>query len=220
MSTQTEEKFRLGASHTIGSYILPGEIIDTIHRQADRKIKLTVAPCNEITKAIKEKRLDLGFIEFPVFDDSLVCREWMDDELVVCSKKKLPNSLAKNDLNRCRLVSSERGSFSRAFIENFLEEQGLFYDDFDSISEIDNPTAIIQSIKWSKPNAPITAVAIVSKTAIEYELKYNHLYESYINNTPIVRKFYILYREDSEYIDTIKNICKTLLSRNISTCIN
>ena len=211
MSTQTEDKFRLGASHTIGSYILPGEIIDTIHQKADRKIKLTVAPCNEIVKAIKEKRLDLGFIESPIFDNSLVYREWMDDELVICSKKKLPNSLNKDDLNRHRLVSSERGSFSRAFIEDFFEEEGLFYSDFDSISEVDNPTAIIQSIKWSKPNAPITAVAIVSKIAIEYELKYDHLYKSSINNTPIVRKLYILYREDSEYIDIIKDICEELL---------
>ena len=214
MSTQTEDKFRLGASDTIGSYILPGEIIDTIHQKADRKIKLTVAPCNEIVKAIKEKRLDLGFIESPVFDDSLVYREWMDDELVICSKKKLPNSLGKDDLNRCRLVSRERGSFSRAFIEDFLEEQGLFYTNFDSISEVDNPTAIIQSIKWSKPSAPITAVAIVSKIAIEYELKYDHLYESSINNTPIIRKFYILYREDSEYIDSIKDICEALKPLN------
>lgn len=214
MSTQTEDKFRLGASHTIGSYILPGEIIDTIHQKADRKIKLTVAPCNEIVKAIKEKRLDVGFIESPVFDNSLVYREWMNDELVICSKKRLPNSLGKDDLNRCRLVSSERGSFSRAFIEDFFEEQGLFYDDFDSISEVDNPTAIIQSIKWSRPSAPITAVAVVSKIAIEYELKYNHLYESSINNTPIVRKLHILYREDSEYINMIKDICEELKPLN------
>ena len=217
MSTQTEDKFRLGASHTIGSYILPGEIIDTIHQKAEREIKLTVAPSAEIVKAIKEKRLDLGFIESPVFDKSLIYREWMDDELVICSKKKLPNSLAKDDLNRCRLVSSERGSFTRAFIEDFLEEQGLFYDDFDSTSEVDNPTAIIQSIKWSKPSAPITAVAFVSKIAIEYELKYDHLYESSINNTPIARKLYILYREDSEYIDRIKNIYEALQSLNIKT---
>jgi DNA-binding transcriptional LysR family regulator len=211
MSTQEEDKFRLGASHTIGSYILPGEIIDTIYQKAERKIKLTVAPSTEIVKAIKEKRLDLGFIESPVFDKSLIYREWMDDELVICSKKKLPDSLGKDDLNKLRLVSSEKGSFSRIFIKDFLKEQGLFYDDFNSVSEVDNPAAIIQSIKWSKPNAPITAAAIVSKIAIEYELKYDHLYESSINNTPIVRKFYILYRENSEYIDIIKDICEELL---------
>ncbi|MEA3490768.1 MAG: LysR substrate-binding domain-containing protein [Campylobacterota bacterium] len=211
MSTQTEDKFRLGASYTIGSHILPGEIIDTIHQKADCKIKLTIAPCSEIAKAIKENRVDLGFVESPVFDDSLVCREWMDDEWVICSKKRLPNSLDRDDLSRCQLISSERGSSSRAFIEDLLEEQGLFYYDFDSISEVDNQTAIIQSIKWSRPSNPITDIAIVSKTAIEYELKYNHLYESSINNTPIVKKYYILYRENSEYIDIVKNICAELI---------
>ena len=211
MLNQIEDKFRVGASHTIGSYILPGEIIDTIYQQVNRKIKLTVSSCDEIVKAIKEQKLDLGFIESPIFDDSLVYIEWIDDELVICSKKQLPSSLGVEDLNRCRIVGRERGSISRIFIEDFLEKQGLSYYDFDSISEVDSPIAIIQSIKWSKPNAPITAVAIVSKLAIEYELRYNDLYKSSINNTPIIRKFYILYREDSKYIDVIKNICEELL---------
>ena len=210
MSTQIEDKLSLGASHIIGSYILPGEIIETIHQKANRKIKLTVAPCIEIVKAIKENKLDLGFIESPIFDDDLVYKEWMNDELTICSKKILPSSLSKDTLHKYRLVSSEEGSYSRVFVENFLKEQNIFYDDFNSISEVDNPAAVIQSIKWSNPNAAITALAVVSKIAIEYELKYDHLYQSSINNTPIVKKLYILYREDSKYIDSIKNICDEL----------
>jgi DNA-binding transcriptional LysR family regulator len=216
MSTKIDDKFRLGASPTIGSYILPGEHIDTIHQYLNKKIKLTIAPCNEIVNAIKEKKLDLGFIESPVFDDTLVYKEWMDDEMVVCSKKKLPKSLSKKDLNLCRIVSRERGALSRIFVEDFLERQGLSYADFDSISEVDTPTAIIQSIKWSKPHAPITAVAIISKLSIEYELKYNDLHASIIHNTPIMRKFYILYREDSPYIEIIKKICVKLLRFNFN----
>lgn len=211
MSIQTEEKFRVGASHIIGSYILPGEYIDSIHQQVNRKIKLLVAPCDEIVKAIKEKKLDIGFIESLVFDDALVYREWLKDEMVVCSKKQLPRSLGREELNHCRVVGRERGALSRVFIENFLEEQGLSYYDFDAIAEVDTPSAIIQSIKWSKPHAPITAVAFVSKIAIEYELKYNDLYASCVNNTPIVRRFHILYREDSQYIDVIKSICDEFL---------
>jgi DNA-binding transcriptional LysR family regulator len=210
MPIQTEDKFRIGASQIIGSFILPGEIIDTIYQQVNSKIKLTVAPCKEIVKAIKDKKLDLGFIEFPIFDDSLVYREWIEDEMVVCSKKQLPSSLNREDLNRCRIVCKKRGEFIREFIEDFLEKQELSIYDFDAISEVDNAISIIQSIKWSKPHAPITAIAIVSSLAIEYELKYNDLYKSSINNTPIVRKFYILYREDSNYINVIKKICDKL----------
>jgi DNA-binding transcriptional LysR family regulator len=206
MLIEIEKPFQLGASYTIGSYILPGEKIDDIHEKVNRKIKLTVAPCDQIVKGVREKKLDLGFIESPVFDDNLSYIDWMDDELVVCSKKKLPSSLKEEDLHHCRIVCREKGTLSRKFIENFLYEQGLSCYDFASISEVDSPIAIIQSIKWSKPHAPITAVAIVSKIAIEYELKYNDLYESCINNTPIIRKFYIIYRKDSNYIDIIKEI--------------
>ncbi|RLA76357.1 MAG: hypothetical protein DRG30_03000 [Epsilonproteobacteria bacterium] len=211
MSTQTEKKFRLGASYTIGLYILPGKIIDTIYQKVDGTVKLTIGSSAEIVNALQDKQLDLAFIESPDFDNSLVYVEWMNDEMVVCSKKRLPNSLNRDDLNNCQLISREKNSSSRVFIEDFLEAQGLSYDDFDSISEVDHPTAIIQSIKWSRPSNPITDVAIVSRVAIEYELKYNHLYESSINNTPIIKKYYIVYRENSEQITIIKNICEMIV---------
>ncbi|MCH9740297.1 MAG: hypothetical protein K0U38_05605, partial [Epsilonproteobacteria bacterium] len=132
-------------------------------------------------------------------------------EMVLCSKKQLPPTLYQKDLNLCRLVCNESGSEEREFIEDFLENQELSLHDFNAISEVNNPTAIIQSIKWSKPHAPITAVAIVSKMAIEYELKYNDLYTSSINNQAIVKKFYIIYREESEHIEVINNIVEELL---------
>jgi DNA-binding transcriptional LysR family regulator len=211
MSEEKQMVFRLGASHTIGSYILPGENIDTIQQHIDGKIKLTVAPCDKIVQAIKEEKLDLGFIESPILDDELSYEEWLDDELIVCSKKELPLSLLKDDLEKCRLVCREKDSLSRIFIEDFLNAQGLSHESFHTLSEVDNPTAIIQSIKWSRPSASITSVAIVSKVAIEYELKYNDLYASMINNKPIIRKFYILYREESPYIDIIKKISQELM---------
>jgi len=203
-------KFHIGASHIIGSYILPGEIIDSIQEKVDSKIKITIAPYNNIVKAIKEDKLDLAFVEFALPDDELTHKVWMEDELTLCSKMKLSNSLTREDLSRHRLVSREEGSLNYRYIENFLKEQNINYSDFDSISEVSNPTAIIQSIKWSRPNIPVTALAFVSRVAIEYELKYNELYTTTINNTPIFKKFYLLYKKDSPLIDVIKNICNEL----------
>ena len=211
MSQSVENRFKIGASHTIGSHLLPGSPINTIHQEVDQKIKLTLAPCSEIIKALKEKKLDLGFIESPIFDEDLMHVAWLEDEMILCAKKQLPPTLYKKDLNCCRIVCDERGSEERTFIEDFLEKQELSLDDFNAISEVNNPTAIIQSIKWSKPHAPITAVAIVSKMAIEYELKYNDLYASSINNQAIVKTFYITYRADSEQIELINRVVKKLL---------
>jgi len=41
----------------------------------------------------------LGLIESPVFDDALVYKEWMEDELVVCSKTPLQDPLGEDELN-------------------------------------------------------------------------------------------------------------------------
>ncbi len=215
MSTLTEDQFRIGASPTIGMYVLPGEVIDSIHHTVKRKIELIIAPCDEIIKAIKKKKLDLGFIESPIFDDALIYREWMEDEMVLCSKKKLDPSLNKKNLASCRIICREKASVSRAFIEDFFKQQNISYQDFNAISEVDNTTAIIQSIKWSKPQNPITAVAMVSKISIEYELKYNDLYASKINNTPLIRKFYILYEKDSKQNSIIEEICDELLAEKV-----
>ena len=211
MSTPIEDEFRIGASPTVGMYVLPGEVIDSIHNKVNCKIKLIIAPSNEIIKALKEKKLDLGFIEFPIFDNALVYREWMEDEMVLCSKKKLKKSLKREDLASCRIVCRETNSLNRIFIENFFQTQGMSHNDFNAISEVDDTTAIIQSIKWSKPHNPITAVAMVSKISIEYELKYNDLYSSNINNIPLTRNFYILYEEGLKNHNVIQKICDELL---------
>ena len=211
MPLKLDEKFHIGASHIIGSYILPGEIIDSIQEKVDSKIKITIAPYSNIVKAIKEDKLDLAFVEFALPDEELIHKEWMEDELTLCSKMKLSNSLTREDLSRHRLVSREVGSLNYRYIENFLKEQNISYSDFDSISEVSNPTAIIQSIKWSRPNIPVTALAFVFKIAIEYELKYDELYTTTINNTPIFKKFYLLYKKDSPLSDVIDAICEELV---------
>ena len=215
MLNTEEDKFKIAASHTIGSHLLPGPIIDSIHQSVKQKIKLTLAPGKEIVRAIKENKLDLGFIESPSLDNQIKEVEWLEDEMLLCSKKELSPTLYKKELSHCRLICDEQGSEDREFIEDFLEEQELSLYDFDSISEVNNPTAIIQSIKWSKPHAAITAVAIVSKIAIEYELKYNDLYASSINNQTMIKKFYIIYKENSPHIETIRRILDELLESQL-----
>ncbi|CAA6810304.1 MAG: Transcriptional regulator, LysR family [uncultured Sulfurovum sp.] len=214
MNITKKDKFRIGASHTIATYVLPGELISTIQSQTESFIKLDVAPCQEIIKAVKARKIDIGFVEFETTDDALTCTEWMDEELVLCSKKQLPMPLTKKDLANYTLLCGGFESADRNVLDTFLREQELHRDDFESLLELDNPTAIIQNIKWSNPHAHIPSMALVSKRAIEYELKYNILHISSINYAPILKNFYIVYRNDSQQSETIHTICTTLLEKS------
>lgn len=211
MAAIKNDKFRVGASHTIGSYILPGKFISTISSHVDALLKLDIAPCREIVKAVKSRKVDFGLIEIEVEDDTLVSQDWIEDELVVFSQKELPSVLLKENLKSYKLVCGEIESADRTFIDTFLRKQDIRHYDFDSLVVLDNPTAVIQNIKWSDPNDPLTSIAIISKVAIEYELKYNHLYHASFYNVPMVKKLYFVYREDSAYREEIKVICKALL---------
>ncbi|SFV58874.1 transcriptional regulator, LysR family [hydrothermal vent metagenome] len=185
--------FRLGTSPTIGTLILPGEPLIKIAERLDATIKLTIEPCDKIIAGVKNKTYELGLIESPIFDDELVYKEWMEDELVICSLNPLPENLAEEDLSHCTLLCRNTNSPTRVFINDFFNKVNLSYETFYSLSEIDNASAAIQGIKWSKPNKEHPTVAIVSELAIEEELKKDTLHRSRIKGKPMIRKFYLIY---------------------------
>jgi len=200
----------LAASYTIGSYILPGKPISDIAKKLNSKIRLSITTCDNIIDGVKRGEYSLGLIETPLFDSALIYKKWMEDELVICSKIPMPNSIDEKELNRYKLLARRENSLTRRVISNFLHKIGLSYQSFKSISELDNATAAIQSIKWSKPNRDNPTVAIVSKLAIEDELRKKELYYSRIKNHPIIRNFYLIYDKKSYNNTDMDNIIQSL----------
>ena len=205
-----EKTFKLGTSPTIGAHILPGDPLINIGQRLNSRIKLTIDTCDKIIEGVKNKTFDLGLIESPIFDDALVYKEWMEDELVVCSKVPLHEPLGEDELSHCKLLCRNINSPTRVFITDFFEKLGLSYDTFDSLFEIDNATSAIQGIKWSKPNSEHPTIAIVSQLAIEDELDKKVLYQSRIENKPMRRKFYLIYDKEGKDHLYVEDIIKYL----------
>ncbi len=210
MIEDTMDTIKLAASYTIGSYILPGKPITDISEKLCSKIKLDIKTCDNIIDGVKKGEYNLGLIETAIFDNDLIYKKWMEDELVICSKIEIPNSVDEKELNRYRLIARKENSLTRIVISNFLRKIGLSYQSFKSVSEIDNATATIQSVKWSKPNKENPIVAIVSELAIADELKRGELYKSRIKNNPIIRSFYLIYNEETYTTMDIDEIIKSL----------
>ena len=207
------EKVRLGASPTIGSYILPGEPLIELSEIINGHIKLTILNCDKVIEGVKSGVFDIGLIESAIFDDALMYTKWIEDELVVCSKTSLGESIDKEVISHCQLLCRREQSPTRKLITNFFKEHGLAYHHFDSLMEVDNATSAIQSIKWSKPDKKHPTVTIVSQLAIEDELKRNELYFSRIDGAPIHRDFYIIHKKnciDTDKIEKIVNYLTTL----------
>ena len=207
-----EMTFRLAASYTIGSYVIPGECLNSISESIGNDVVLNIDMTEKIIRGLKERKFDVGLIESPLFDDDLIYREWFDDELVIFSNTPLPKTVNTEELYEYKWVCREEGSHTRKLIGEVFEELGVSCKSFNVLSEVSNTTAALQSVKRAKvdPNEP--TVSVISKHAIAEEVARGELFESRIYGFTMSRKFYIVYTKENKNNVFIDNVVNYIIS--------
>ena len=210
-TTLKTDSFRLGTTYIIGSYILPGELNENINISNKKVINVNISNCVDVIAKLQTKELDLGIIETPTFHKDIIAKEWIKDEMVICSNIKLDSFINKKELHKYKLICQKESSPINKLIHRFFKKIDVSHRDFYSISKIDNTTASIQSVRWSRPNHEHPTITIVSSRAIEDEIKSKTLFMSRIKDYPMIRNFYIVYHKDID-IKKIEHIIKELLN--------
>lgn len=203
-----EMTFKLAASYTIGSYIIPGECLNSISESIGNDVTLSIDVTDKIIEGLKERRFDVGLIESPLFDDDLIYREWFDDELVIFSNTPLPKVVNTEELYDFKWVCREEGSHTRRLISEVFDELGVSCKSFNVLSEVSNTTAALQSVKRATKDADQPTVSVISKHAIADEVARGELFESRIYGFTMSRKFYIVYTKENKnnvFIDNVVN---------------
>jgi len=206
--------FHLGTSYTIGNYILPGKCLDTIGRAIHNDVKLTIKKSGEIIKALKDRKFDVGLIESHVQDNSMMYREWLEDELVVFSNSPIPKLLKTEDLYDFKWISRKEGSHTRSIIADLFEEVSIDCSSFDVLSEVDNSAAVLQMIKRSDKSEEVPVVSIISKHAITEEVQNGELFEARIRGFEMIRKFYIVYSKENKYNAYVNKVVDYIMARH------
>jgi len=209
-----EMTFRLAASFTIGSYVVPGECLNTLSNSINNDVNLSIAVSDEIIQGLKDKKYDVGLIEVPIFDEDLIYREWFDDELVIVSNMHLPKILRTEELYDLKWVCREEGSHTRKLLSEVFEELGVSCKSFDVLSEVSNTTAALQSVKRASKDDNRATATIISKHAIADEVARGELFESRIYGFTMTRKFYIVYSKENKNNVFVDNVVNYILSGN------
>ncbi|AIQ47085.1 LysR family transcriptional regulator [Paenibacillus sp. FSL R7-0273] len=119
----------LGASFTIGEYILPGRLADYAGQYPQVDLQVTIGNTEEIIAAVKSNRIDIGFIEGETSDSELDIIPYMKDEMIVAAAKGHPLTAAlavDNEMLQDQVwVLREPGSGTRAYSDHFLQEAQL-----------------------------------------------------------------------------------------------
>ncbi|HHS93307.1 MAG TPA: LysR family transcriptional regulator [Campylobacterales bacterium] len=203
-----EMTFKLAASYTIGSYVIPGECLNSIGESIGNDVTLSIDMSDKIIEGLKERKFDVGLIESPVLDNELVYREWFDDELVIFSNSPLPKTVNTEELYNFKWICREEGSHTRKLISEVFQELGVSCKSFDVLSEVSNSTAALQSVKRAKQDGDKPTVSVISKHAIADEVAKGELFESRIYGYTMKRTFYIVYTKENKnnvFIDNVVN---------------
>ncbi len=206
-----ELTFIIGASFTIGNFILP-TCLNDIKSSIENDVLIQVDLSQKILEELTDKKIDLAIIESPIFLDNIIYREWIEDEFVLFSNQPLPKSVKPDDLHNFQWVCREEGSHTRKLMSEVFEEAGIECKSFDIRTTVTSPTAIRQTVLKS-PKDEVQTVALISKQVVEDDIESGLLYSSKVRGLTFKRPFYLAYLKDRKYDAFIDKVTNFIMSR-------
>jgi len=207
-----EITFRLGASFTIGTYIIPGQCLNTIGEAINNSVNLDIDLSDNIIEKLKDRKIDVGLIESPIIDSDLIYREWLEDELVLVSNVPISKTLKTEELYEFDWICRDEGSHTRRVVADVFDELGVSCKSFNVLSEVSNTTTVLQTIKKSDKNPDRPVVSILSKYAIMDEVANGELFEARLRGYTMTRKFFIVYSKENKHNAYVDNVVNFILA--------
>ncbi len=166
----TRGKLSVGASTTIGSYLLPGVFGAFQHKHPQLRLELEIANTTMIQTMVLDGRIDLGLTEGFVSTDQLTVEVVHYDEMVAIVAPGHPllekPKVYLRDLRKVPYISRERGSGTRDVIEAALAEHQL---ELEPVMSLGSTGAVKRAV------ASGLGLAIVSRLTIELEVQAKRL---------------------------------------------
>lgn len=148
MSNKESGKIRIGASTTIGIYILPDIIRRFVEEHKGIEISLIIENTANIEKLILENKVDFAFVEGRISSEEIIKKAiWRDELVLICSDKhpwKNRKYILANELKNEKFIIREKGSGTREVIESYMQKNNIEYNVF---MELGNTEAIKKSVE-------------------------------------------------------------------------
>src|SRR3984885_3324134 len=179
-------RLALGASQTIGQYLLPKLIAGYLQENPKVEISVLGGNTQTILEALVEHKVQLCLIEGPAMrrdvqvdpfmQDHMVCvvpagHEWADEEIDV------------KELQQTKLVTRELGSGSRRIVEQAFEKAGLDLKKLRLVMTFDSTEGLLSAVEAG------LGIAFVSRWAVRNQLALGTLRVARVRGLNLARMF-------------------------------
>jgi LysR family transcriptional regulator, transcriptional activator of the cysJI operon len=179
---------RIGASLTIGAYLLPELVSSFRQKYPEIEVFTLVDNTTLIEKQILEDQLDLGLVEGQVSSPHIVEEIFAEDHLVFIASPQHPlagkSTVTIKELSGREFIVREAGSGTQAIFENAMQTAGISW----KVNGIyNNNEAIKQAVSAN------LGLGVVSKIAITEEARQGKLVSLDVQGMALKRKFNLIY---------------------------
>jgi DNA-binding transcriptional LysR family regulator len=159
-------RLAIGASLTIGGYLLPAAIGEFHRLFPEIDLQLEIANTQHIQQSLLDGMVELALTEGPIEDDELESAVFYQDELVAIAPARHPllnkKRVTVREICREPFILREEGSGTRAVVERALRRKGITVKPLMSLA---SPEAIKNAV------AAGMGLAIVSRLIVALELQ-------------------------------------------------
>ena len=190
-------KLIIGASQTIGTYLMPRLLALFSQNYPKIKIKIEVNSTRLISKLIIKRRVDLAIVGGKVpqeLKQNLTINHFIEDELNLIisnlnpfAKKKY---IKKEELYHLNFITLYSNSTIRKFVDNILTQNNIEINQFNTILQLNSVEAMKAAVSLG------LGVSFVSSSTIEKEIKLKSIKILKIKNIKIARNLSIVSNYD------------------------
>ena len=209
----------VGASTTIGEYILPYVVGAFKQNYPDVNATIQIMNTKGIADAVSNKSFDIGIIEGPVeVTENMDVIPFLEDELVLAIPADHPfaakESITLEELKTLPYITREPGSGSRLIFEQALIDADFDIEELNIVMELGSTTSIKSAIMGG------LGISTISKWAIQDLLKTGKVAALNIEGLTLKRTFHILLNNDKFHSEATGKFLDFLDMDNVNQILN
>ncbi|MED3986802.1 LysR family transcriptional regulator [Peribacillus simplex] len=179
----------VGASLTIGEYLLPSLLGRFKKQQPEIKVTLTIKNTPRVLEDLSNDVIDLALVEGLVENTDFIVDKFAEDELILVCPSDHPwkdrKVIQLEELGNERMIWRESISGTRLIVENMLREHGVL-EKIESYMEIGSTQAIKSAVEAG------LGISILPRLTVARELEQGFLREVGISRIDIKRNLWLV----------------------------
>jgi DNA-binding transcriptional LysR family regulator len=201
----------LGASQTIGQYLLPNLVAQFLKDHPDVSVTAVSGNTDEMLEGLVAHRFQLAMIEGPGLRKDIHLEPFMEDQMVLVvpsSHEWADQEIEIDALKEAPLLMREFGSGSRRIVEGALAKAGLRKKDLKTSMEIDSTEGLLSAVEAG------LGITFVSRWAVRNQLTLGTLRVARVKGLRLTRMFSLAYPAGPEPIGAAGAFRRFILDRS------